>query len=35
MSETIFPLDAPFFLKAWETSPFPIPLHAHEQATCS
>ena len=27
--ETMFPLRAPFFLKAWGTSRFPAPLHAH------
>jgi hypothetical protein len=25
----MFPLRAPFFLRAWGTSRFPIPLHAH------
>ena len=29
MSETMFPLGAPFFLRAWETPRFPTPLHAH------
>ena len=28
-SETMFPPRAPFFLKVWETSRFPTPLHAH------
>jgi hypothetical protein len=28
--ETMFPPCAPFFLKAWGTSRFPTPLHAHE-----
>jgi len=26
----MFPPRAPFFLRAWETSRFPTPLHAHE-----
>jgi hypothetical protein len=30
ITETMFPPDAPFFLKAWGTSRFPKPLHAHE-----
>jgi len=29
-SETMFPPDAPFFLKAWGTSRFPTPLHTYE-----
>jgi hypothetical protein len=29
MSETMFPLGAPFFLRTWGTSRFPTPLHAH------
>ena len=28
--ETMFPPRAPFFWKAWGTSRFPTPLHAHE-----
>ena len=28
-SETMFPPRAPFFLKAWGTSRFPTPFHAH------
>ena len=31
--ETMFPLGAPFFLKAWGTSGFPTPLHAHGSET--
>ena len=27
--------EAPFFLKAWGTSRFPTPLHAHEREACS
>ena len=27
--ETMFPPRAPFFLRAWGTSRFPTPLHAH------
>jgi len=33
--ETMFPPRAPFFLKAWGTSRFPTPLHAHEPETGS
>jgi hypothetical protein len=29
VGETVFPPRAPFFLKAWVTSRFPTPLHAH------
>ncbi len=29
--ETMFPPRTPFFLKAWETSRFPPPLHTHER----
>ena len=29
VGETMFPPRAPFFPKAWETSRFPTPLHAH------
>jgi hypothetical protein len=28
--ETMFPPRAPFFSRAWGTSRFPTPLHAHE-----
>ncbi len=31
--ETMFPPRAPFFLKAWGTSRFPTPLHAHVPET--
>jgi hypothetical protein len=27
--ETMFPPRSPFFLRAWGTSRFPTPLHAH------
>ena len=27
--ETMFPPRAPFFVRAWGTSRFPTPLHAH------
>jgi hypothetical protein len=27
--ENMFPTRAPFFLRAWETSRFPTPFHAH------
>jgi hypothetical protein len=27
--ETMFPPPTPFFLRAWGTSRFPTPLHAH------
>jgi hypothetical protein len=33
MSETMFPPDAPFFLKTWGTSRFPTPLHTHGPET--
>ena len=33
--ETMFPPCAPFFLRAWGTSRFPTPLHAHEPETDS
>jgi hypothetical protein len=29
--ETMFPPWAPFFLRAWGTSRFPTPLHAHKR----
>jgi hypothetical protein len=29
VGETMFPPRAPFFLRAWGTSRFPTPLHAH------
>ncbi len=29
VTETMFPLGAPFFPRAWETSRFPTPLPAH------
>jgi hypothetical protein len=31
----MFPPRAPFFLKAWGTSRFPTPFHAHEPETGS
>jgi hypothetical protein len=31
VGETMFPPRAPFFSKAWGTSRFPTPLHAHRQ----
>jgi hypothetical protein len=30
VGETMFPPRAPFFLRAWGTSRFPTPLHAHQ-----
>jgi hypothetical protein len=35
LTETMFPPDAPFFSKAWETSRFPAPLPAHERGARS
>jgi hypothetical protein len=35
VGETMFSPPAPSFLKAWETSPFPTPLPAHEPETGS
>ena len=35
VGETMLPPRAPFFLKAWGTSRFPTPLHAHEREACS
>jgi len=35
VGETMFPPRAPFFLRAWGTSRFPTPLHAHERETRS
>jgi len=32
-TETMFPPDAPFFLKSWGTSRFPTRLHAHGPET--
>jgi hypothetical protein len=29
VTETMFPPDAPFFLRVWGISRFPTPLHAH------
>jgi hypothetical protein len=31
--ETMFPLEAPFFLSAWGTSRFPTPLHEANRLT--
>ena len=33
--ETMFPPRAPFFLRAWGTSRFPTPFHAHEPGAAS
>jgi hypothetical protein len=35
VGETMFSPRAPFFPKAWGTSRFPTPLHAHEPETGS